>query len=84
MNYFVKVHALALATTAAIAFVLCAVYDALFPPYGLLMALKPISPLPLSGSPVGFVTGLVFFTIAGLLLGGLYGTASEFWKKRLQ
>jgi len=84
MTDFVKLHALALATTTAVAFVLCAVYDFLFPPYGLLTALKPISPLPLSGSILGFLTGLVFFAVAGLLLGGLYGIASEFWAKRLR
>jgi hypothetical protein len=84
MTKSVKVHAFSLATAAAIAFVLCAIYDLAFPPYGLLTAMKPISPLPLSGSPVGFVTGLIFFTIAGLLLGGLYGVAGEFWNKRLR
>ena len=82
MTKFVKVHALSLATTMAIAFILCAIYDLLFPPYGLLTALKPMSPLPLSGSPLGFLTGLVMFTIAGFLLGGLHGLASEFWNKK--
>ena len=66
----------------AVAFILCAIYDLLFPPYGLLTALKPMSPLPLSGSPLGFLTGLVMFTIAGFLLGGLHGLASEFWNKK--
>lgn len=82
MTSSVKVHALSLATTMAVAFVLCAIYDTLFPPYGLLTALKPISPLPLSGSLTGFLTGLLFFTVAGLGLGGLYGMASGFWTKQ--
>ena len=84
MSTFVKVHALSLATTMAIAFVFCAIYDLLFPPYGLLTAMKSISPLPLSGSAIGFLTGLLFFTVAGLVLGGLYGIASEFWNKRVR
>lgn len=67
-----------------IAFVLCAIYDRLFPPYGLLAAMKSISPLPLSGSAIGFLTGLLFFAVAGLVLGGLYGIASEFWNKRVR
>lgn len=66
MTTFVKVHALSLATTMAIAFVFCAIYDLLFPPYGLLTAMKSISPLPLSGSAIGFLTGLLFFAVAGL------------------
>jgi len=84
MTQFVKVHAFSLATTMAVAFVLCAIYDFMFPPYGLITALKPISPFPISGSPLGFLTGLVFFTLTGFLLGGLYGLAAEFWNKRLR
>ena len=84
MTQFTKVHAFALATTMAIAFVLCAIFDLLFPPYGMLTALKPLSPFPLSGSPLALLIGLVVFTIVGFLIGGLYGSVAEFWNKRLR
>lgn len=84
MKTFGKFHALALATTMGIAFILCAIYDALFPPYGMLAALAPASPFPISGSPIGFLTGFVAFTVAGLVLGALYGTAWEFWNRQLR
>jgi len=79
-----KVHALSLATTLGVAYILCAIFDALFPPFGLLHALAPASPWPISGSPFAFLTGLVTFIVAGFLLGALYGIAWEFWSKRLQ
>ena len=79
-----KVPALSLATTLAVAYFLCAGFDALFPPFGLIAALAPASPWPLSGSPLGFLTGFAMFTGAGLVLGALYGGASEFWRKRLR
>ena len=79
-----KVPALSLATTLAVGYFFCAGFDALFPPFGLIAALAPASPWPLSGSPLGFLTGFAMFTGAGLALGALYGVASEFWRKRLR
>ncbi|MBX9947343.1 MAG: hypothetical protein K2Y40_24945 [Reyranella sp.] len=79
-----KVNAFSLATTVGVAYILCAIFDALFPPFGLLAALAPASPWPISGNPLGFLTGLASFTIAGFLLGALHGTAWEFWSKRLR
>lgn len=78
-----KVYAFTLATTVGVAYILCAVFDVLFPPFGLLHALAPASPWPISGSPAGFLTGFVQFTVAGFLLGALYGMAWVFWSKRL-
>ena len=78
-----KVHALSLATTLAVTYSACAIFDLVFPPFGLLAALAPASPLPISGSALGFLTGFALFTVAGLVLGALYGIASEFWSKRL-
>ena len=49
-----KVHAFALATTTGVAYVLCAIFDLLFPPFGFLAALAPASPWPITGSPIGF------------------------------
>ncbi len=79
-----KVHALSLATTLAVTYSACAIFDLLFPPFGLLAALAPLSPLPISGSALGFLTGFALFTVAGLVLGALYGIVSEFWSKRLR
>jgi hypothetical protein len=79
-----KVYAFALATTLAAAYVLCAIFDLLFPPFGLLAAFAPASPWPISGSPLAFLTGFATFTVAGFLLGALYGIAWEFWSKRLR
>ena len=81
---FWKVHAFSLATTLSVAYISCAIFDVLFPPFGLLAALAPASPLPISGSPLAFLTGFALFTVAGLVLGALYGIASEFWSKRLR
>ena len=78
-----KVYAFSLATLFAVAYVSCAVFDVLFPPYGMLKALGPISPWPIFGSPIGFVTGFVSFTIIGFVLGAIYGLAWAFWEKRL-
>ena len=33
-----KVHSLSLATTFGVAYILCAIFDALFPPFGLIAA----------------------------------------------
>ena len=84
MNGFWKVHGFSLATTLGVAYVLCAIFDALFPPFGLLAGLASASPWPLSGSPRAFLTGLALFTIAGFVLGALYGVAWGFWSKRLR
>jgi hypothetical protein len=79
-----RINAFSLATTVGVAYIGCAIFDALFPPYGLLAALAPASPWRLSGSPLGVLVGFVSFTVAGFLLGALYGIASEFWGKRLR
>jgi len=42
-----KVHSLSLATTSGVAYILCAIFDALFPPYGMIAALAAHSPWPL-------------------------------------
>jgi hypothetical protein len=78
-----KIHACSLATTLGIAYIACAIFDILFPPFGMLAALAPHSPWPLFGTPLGFVTGFLSFSITGLVLGALYGIAWEFWNKRL-
>ncbi len=84
MTDFWKVRALSLATTLGVAYVSCAIFDVLFPRFGLLAALAPASPWPISGSPLAYLTGFVMFTGAGFLLGALYGIASEFWSRRLR
>jgi len=73
MTDFWKVHAFSLATTLGVAYILCAIFDALFPPFGLLAALEPASPWPISGSPIAFLAGFALFTAAGFGLGALYG-----------
>ena len=78
-----KVYASSLATTLGVTYIGCAIFDVLFPPYGLLVALASHSPLPIFGSPLGFVTGFAMFTIVGFVLGALYGIAWDFWSKRL-
>jgi hypothetical protein len=84
MTDFWKVNAFSLATTLGVAYILCAIFDILIPPFGLLAALAPASPWPISGSPLGFLTGFASFTVAGFLLGALYGIAWEFWSNRLR
>jgi len=79
-----KVRAFSLATTLGIAYVLCAIFDALFPPFGLIRWLSQASPWPLYGSPAGFLTGFVTFTAAGFALGAIHGLAWGFWNKRLK
>ena len=79
-----KVHAFALATTMGVAYIFCAIFDVLFPPFGLIAALAQHSPWPIFGSPVGFLTGFVMFIAAGFVLGALYGKAWEFWIKKLR
>ena len=84
MTNFWKVHAFALATTLGVAYILCAIFDVLFPPFGMLAGLASASPWPISGSPLAFLTGFVLFTAAGFVLGALYGIAWGFWSKRLR
>ncbi|MBI5752144.1 MAG: hypothetical protein HZA59_08385 [Hydrogenophilales bacterium] len=79
-----KVQAFSLATTLGVAYVFCAIFDALFPPFGLIRWLSPASPWPISGSLGGYVIGFVLFTAAGFLLGALHGLAWGFWSKRLK
>jgi hypothetical protein len=83
MNSSWKWYAFSLATTLAIAYIGCAIFDVLFPPYGLLAAFAPHAPWPLYGSLVGFLTGFASFTVAGFVLGALYGIAWSFWSKQL-
>ena len=83
MTEFWKIHAFSLATTLGVAYISCAIFDVLFPPFGLLAALSTVAPWPISGSPVGFLTGFVLFTVAGFVLGALYGIAWGLWSKRL-
>jgi len=64
-----KLSAFALATTGAVIYVGCALFDALFPPYGLIAWLAPAS--------------LAMFTVGGFVLGAVYGGAWGFWDDRL-
>jgi hypothetical protein len=79
-----SVYAASLATTAGVAYVLCAIFDALFPPFGLIRWLAQASPWPIYGSAVAFVIGSVTFSVAGFVLGAFYGIAWGFWSKRLK
>ena len=79
-----KVHALSLTGTMSVAYALCAIFDVLFPPFGLLAAVAPVSPLPISGSPLAYLTGFAQFTVAGFALGALHGIAWTFWSERLR
>ena len=78
------VPALSLATTLGVAYISCAIFDMLFPPFGLLAALASASPLPISGSPLGFLTGFGMFTVAGFVLGALHGVSSALWSRILR
>ena len=79
-----KVHAFALATTLGVAYILCAIFDTLFPPFGMLAGLASTSPWPITGSLLAYLTGFVMFTASGFVLGALYGIARGFWSKRLR
>ncbi len=79
-----KAHAFSLATTLGVTYIFCAIFDALFPPFGLLAALAPATPWPISGSPLAYLTGFLVFSAAGFVLGALYGVAWGFWSKRLR
>jgi hypothetical protein len=76
-----NVYALSMATTGAVVYVLCVIFDALFPPYGLVALLAPASPWPLAGSPMGYATGFILFALAGYVLGGIYGAAWRYWSR---
>jgi len=78
-----KMHAFALATTTGLAYIACAIFDGLFPPFGMLRALAPHSPMPIYGSPLGYLTGFVMFIVVGFVLGAIYGLAWDFWSKKL-
>lgn len=78
-----KVNAFALATTLGIAYILCAIFDTLFPPYGFLSAHVTATPWPIYGSLVGFMTGFIMFTVIGFIFGALYGFFANFWSKKL-
>jgi len=78
-----KVNAFALATTLGIVYVLCAIYDTLFPPYGLLRLVETVSPWPILGSAKGLVFGFAMSVIAGFVLGAIHGIASRYWSKTL-
>ena len=79
-----KIHALSLTVTMSVAYAICAIFDVMFPPFGLLATLAPASPLPISGSPLAYLTGFALFTVAGFVFGVLHGIAWEFWSKRLR
>ena len=79
-----KLQALSLTVTVSVAYTLCAIFDALFPPFGLLAALAPASPLPIFGSPLAYLTGFALFSVAGFVFGAVHGIAWEFWSKRLR
>jgi len=79
-----KVNAFSLASTLGVAYVSCAIFDALFPPYGMLVGLASTSPWPITGSPLGYLTGFVLFVVAGFALGAVHGIASGFWSNKLK
>ena len=79
-----KIHALSLTVTVSFAYALCALVDVLFPRFGLLAALTPAGLLPISGSPLAYLTGLAVFTVAGFVLGAVHGIAWDFWSKKLR
>ena len=79
-----KVHALSLTVTLSVAYSLCAIFDILFPRFGLLATLAPASPLPISGGPVAYLTGFALFTVAGFVFGAVHGIAWQFWSRRLR
>ena len=79
-----KVHALSLTVTMSVAYALCAIFDVMFPSFGPLAALAPASPLPISGSPLAYLTGFALFTVVGFVFGAVHGIAWDFWNKRLR
>ena len=79
-----KVHALSLTVTMSVAYALCAIFDVMFPSFGPLAALAPAIPLPISGSPLAYLTGFALFTVVGFVFGAVHGIAWDFWNKRLR
>ena len=79
-----KVNALSMTVTMSVAYTLCAIFDVLFPPFGLLAALAPGMPFPISGSPFAYLTGFALFTFAGFAFGAIHGIAWKFWSKRIR
>ena len=79
-----KVHALSLAVTLSVVYAFCVVVDLLFPRFGLLAALAPTSPLPISGGPIAYLTGFALLIVAGLVFGAVHGVAWNYWNKRLR
>ena len=49
-----KLQSFSLATTTGVFYILCAIFDALFPPFGLIAAVSPHSSAPL-GEPARFL-----------------------------
>jgi hypothetical protein len=79
-----KVNAFSLATTLGVAYILCAIFDVLFPPFGFLPAIAKLSPWTISGGPLAYLIGFVLFTVAGFVYGAIYGITWEFWSKKLR
>ena len=79
-----KVHGLSLMVTVSVAYALCATVDVLVSRFGLLAALAPAGPLPISGSPLAYLTGFALFAVAGFVFGAVHGVAWDFWSKRLR
>ena len=79
-----KLHALSLTVTVSVAYALCVIVDVVFAPFGLLAALAPASPLPISGSPLAYLTGFALFAAAGFVFGAVHGLAWGFWSERLR
>ncbi len=79
-----KVPAFSLATTFAVSYLFCVIFDALFQPFGLIAAMASAIPWPISGGPLGFLTGFAMFIGAGFALGALHGIATEFWREKLR
>ena len=79
-----KVHGLSLMVTVSVAYALCAIVDVLFPRFGLLAALAPAGPLPISGSPLAYLTGFALFTVASFVFGAVHGVAWDLWSKKLR
>lgn len=82
MSAIWKLHALTLSTTLGLVYILCAIFDALFPPFGLLARLAPASPWPISGSGLAYLSGFATFASAGFVFGAVYGITWEFWSKK--
>ena len=66
MTDFWKVHSFSLASAAGVFYILCAIFDALFPPFGLIATVSAHSPSPLFGSPLGFLSEYVILPSADL------------------